>query len=236
MRQVSVDSLVFVSDFLRAQAQRKFPSLGPSSVLYNGADENIFYPAPPHVEHKSTPVALFAGRIVKDKGVHTLVDAMRLLVDQGVKLQLRIVGSANFGDDRETDYIAQLKAAAPATVTFLAYRSGPALGDLFREADIFCSPSIWDEPFGLVNVEAFASGLPVVSTRGGGATEIFAHGGGILVERGSAHQLAFALRRLAEDEMLRLHMSRQGYAAFRKYFTWSATRDQVQEIHQALTI
>jgi len=161
---------------------------------------------------------------------------MKLLAQQGVKLQLRIVGSSNFGNSRDTNYITQLKANAPATVTFLPYCSGAALGNLFREADIFCSPSIWDEPFGLVNVEAFASGLPVVSTHGGGASEIFAHGGGILVERGSVEQLASALRRLAEDAKLRSDLGKQGYAAFRKHFTWSVARTQVQEIHRGLSI
>jgi spore coat protein SA len=236
MRQVRVDRLVFVSKFLLKQAQRKFSSLDASLVLYNGADETIFYPASERKQNPEIPVVLFAGRIVKDKGVHVLVDAMKLLAGQGVKLQLRIVGSSNFGDSGGTDYINQLKANAPATVTFLPYRSGAALGDLFREADIFCSPSIWDEPFGLVNVEAFASGLPVVSTHGGGASEIFADGGGILVERGSAEQLASALRRLAEDAELRSALGRQGYAAFRKHFTWSTARAHVQEIHRSLSL
>jgi spore coat protein SA len=236
MRQVRVDRLVFVSKFLLKQAQRKFSSLDASLVLYNGADETIFYPASERQENPEIPVVLFAGRIVEDKGVHVLVDAMKLLAGLGVKLQLRIVGSSNFGDSGETDYINQLKANAPPTVTFLPYRSGAALGDLFREADIFCSPSIWEEPFGLVNVEAFASGLPVVSTHGGGASEIFADGGGILVERGSAEQLASALRRLAEDAELRSALGRQAYAAFRKRFTWSTARAQVQEIHRSLSL
>lgn len=236
MRQVRVDKIVFVSEFLLKQAKRKFPSLDSSYVIYNGADETIFHPASNHKEEARIPVVLFAGRIVPDKGVHVLVDAMKLLAQQNIKLHLRIVGSSNFGDSRETDYITQLKASAPASVTFLPYCSGVELGNLFRKADIFCSPSIWDEPFGLVNVEAFASGLPVVSTRSGGTTEIFAHGGCILVERGSAEQLATALRRLAEDAKLRSVLGKQGYAAFRERFTWSTARTQVQEIHRSLAI
>jgi glycosyltransferase involved in cell wall biosynthesis len=109
------------------------------------------------------------------------------------------------------------------------------LADLFREADIFCSPSVWEEPFGLVNVEALASGLPIVSTRGGGVTEILANGGGILVERGSAVQLAGALRRLAEDPALRTHLGQQGHAVFRERFTWSNARAQVQNIQNMLS-
>ena len=92
---------------------------------------------------------------------------------------------------------------------------------------MFCSPSVWDEPFGLVNVEALASGLPVVSTLGGGASEIFAGGGGILVERRSAAELASALRRLVESPELRTRLGQQGYAAFLERFTWSNARAQV---------
>jgi spore coat protein SA len=235
MRQVRVDRLVFVSEFLLQQARRRFPRLGTSSVLYNGADQAIFYPAANRQQNPETAIVLFAGRLVEDKGVHVLLDAMRLLEQQGVRLQAYIVGSSSFGTGKETDYTRRLKATSPATVEFLPYRSGTGLGDLFRGADIFCSPSVWDEPFGLVNVEAFASGLPVVSTYGGGSSEIFAHGGGILVERGSAVQLASALRRLAENPELRTRLGQQGYAAFLERFTWSNARTQVEHIQKALS-
>jgi spore coat protein SA len=235
MRQVRVDRLVFVSEFLLAQARSKFPLLGTSSVLYNGADQSIFFPAEDRQRNPQTATVLFAGRLVEDKGVHILLDAMRLLEQQGVRLQAHIVGSSSFGLGKETDYTRRLKATSPATVEFLPYRSGPGLGDLFRRADMFCSPSIWDEPFGLVNVEALASALPVVSTNSGAAGEIFAHGGGILVERGSAIQLASALRRLAEDPELRTRLGQQGYAAFLERFTWSNARAQVEHIRQALS-
>lgn len=235
MRQVCVDKLVFVSEFLLEQARGRFPSLRASCVLYNGADEEIFYPSPHRKEEPKIPTALFAGRLVQDKGVHILVEAMKLLAQQGIALKANIVGSSSFGVSRETDYINQLKRNAPSNVTFLPYRSGTALGDLFREADIFCSPSIWDEPFGLVNIEAFASALPVISTRGGGAAEIFANGGGILVERGSAEQLAGALRQLVEDTELRSALGQQGYTVFRNRFTWSVARAQVQDIYRSLS-
>ncbi len=234
MRQVRVDRLIFSSEFLLDQARRKFPSLGASSVLYGGADETIFYPPLRERQNTERVTVLFAGRLVEEKGVHILLDAMTLLGKQSVRLRAQIVGSSSFGEGEETEYIKALKAASPATVQFLPYRSGAALGDLFREADMFCSPSVWEEPFGLVNVEALASALPIVSTRSGGATEVLAHGGGIMVERGSAVQLASALRRLAEDPELRGRLGRQGYAAFRERFTWSNTRTRVQEIQRML--
>jgi spore coat protein SA len=233
MRRVRVDRLIFISEFLMEEARRKFPLLGACSVVYNGADERIFYPAQER-RKDGIPIILFAGRLVEEKGVHILLDAMRLLEQQGVRVQAQIVGSSHFGEGNETQYTRRLRADSPQSVQFCAYRSGAALGDLFREADIFCSPSVWEEPFGLVNVEALASGLPVVSTLGGGTGEIFAGGGGILVERGSAVQLADAVRRLVEDQQLRTELGRQGYAAFRQRFTWSNTCAQVQEVQKAL--
>jgi spore coat protein SA len=234
MRRVQVDRLIFVSQFLLEQARRKFPSLGAASVLYSGAEETIFYPAVGGRPTSQTATVLFAGRLVEEKGIHVLLDAMTLLGKESVGLRAQIVGSSSFGMGEETDYIRALKAASPATVKFLPYRSGAALGELFREADMFCSPSVWDEPFGLVNVEALASGLPVVSTYSGGTSEILANGGGVMVERGSAVQLASALRRLAENPELRTRLGRQGYAAFRERFTWANARIQVQEIQRML--
>jgi spore coat protein SA len=239
MGQIRVDRLVFVSEFLRQQARNKFPLLGAwfggSSVLYNGADQSIFYPPVEGRRNPEIATVLFAGRLVENKGVHILLEAMKLLDAQGVRLQAHIVGSSSFGPGEETDYIRRLKAACPATVVFLQYRSGMALGDLFRGADMFCSPSVWDEPFGLVNVEALASGLPVVSTFSGGASEIFSSGGGILVERGCAVQLACALRRLTESPELRAQLGQDGYRAFLDRFTWTNAQRQVREIERTLS-
>jgi spore coat protein SA len=234
MRRVRVDHLVFISEFVMEEARQKFPSQGPCSVIYSGADEAIFYPAAGGSKN-ATPTVLFAGRLVEEKGVHVLLEAMKLLEQQEVRVEAQIVGSSGFGDGTDTPYIRQLKANAPPSVRFCAYRSGAALADLFRKADIFCSPSVWEEPFGMVNVEALASGLPVVSTRGGGAREIFAGGGGILVERGSAVQLAEALRQLAEDPQLRARLGRQGSDIFRARFTWSTARIRVQQVQKALS-
>ncbi len=235
MRRVRVDRLVFMSRFLLEQARSKFSRLGAASVLYGGADESIFYPAIAARHSSETLTVLFAGRLVEEKGVHVLLDAMKLLQEQGVSLKAKIVGSSGFGVGQETDYIKRLKASAPVTVAFLPYRSGAALGDLFRGADIFCSPSVWDEPFGLVNVEALASGLPVVSTCNGGAQEILSAGGGIMVERGSAVHLAAALRRLTEDPDFRKRLGQQGYAAFLERFTWSNARAQARHIQEMLS-
>jgi spore coat protein SA len=235
MKKVQVDACVFVSKFLLKQAQKKLPSLGPATVIYNGADEAIFHPTlRKPLGHPLT--VLFAGRLVREKGVHVLLEAMALLHRQGVPLRAWIVGSSGFGVGKETEYIRSLKITAPPTVTFLPYRSGMELGVLFREADLFCSPAVWEEPFGLVNVEALASGLPVVATRSGGTEEILAGGGGLLVDRGSATELAAALRLLTEDAGLRDRLGRQAHHVFRERFTWSRVRREVAQMQHDLRL
>ena len=71
---------------------------------------------------------LFAGRLVEDKGVHVLLDAMRLLEKQGVRLQAHIVGSSSFGMGKETDYTRRLKGDLACERCVSAYCSGRRAG------------------------------------------------------------------------------------------------------------
>ena len=116
------------------------------------------------------PVVLFAGRLVPEKGAHVFVEAMWLLLARGIRARGRLLGATGFGSTQFRDRVTRARSCGTR-------RRTSSLGDIappprwrksFAGADIFCSPSVWEEPFGLVNVEAMASGLPVVSTRGGG--------------------------------------------------------------------
>ena len=218
--RLNPDLTVFNSEFLEQQGRRLVRTLENTAVLYNGADESCFYP--PLFTKETLPVTiLFVGRLIEEKGVHVLVEAMRLLQQQGFSAVARIVGSVGFGDDRSSAYLERLRATAPTNVKFIHYTAGKALADEFRGAAIFCCPSLWDEPFGMVNVEAMASGLPVVATDAGGIPEIFAEGGGLLVQRDSIEALATALQRLILEPGLRRHLAREGFANYQKRFRWS---------------
>ncbi len=227
------DRFVFCSEYLEREARLLRPELDPASVIYNGADDGRFFPAKGRVDRcgERTPVVLFAGRLVPEKGAHVFVEAMWLLLARGIRARGRLLGATGFGSTNPaTAYSRSIRRDAPPNIEFGGYRPASALAEEFRRADIFCSPSVWEEPFGLVNVEAMASGLPVVSTRGGGVPEIFAGGGGVLVERGSAAALAAALEVLILNGARRRELGMEGYSSFQRSFTWKKVHRRYREV------
>ena len=214
------DLTIFNSRFLEGLGRCLVQGLGATAVMYNGADEECFFPAASGVV-PMMPIVLFVGRLIPEKGVHVLLEAMRLLAREGVRLQARIIGSVHFGSDESSSYAEALKRDCPANTKFLKYMAGEQLAEEFRGAAIFCCPSIWEEPFGMVNVEAMASGLPVVASAVGGIPEIFTQGGGLLVRKNAPAELAAALKSLAENEHERCRLGAQAYNIFQQRFRWS---------------
>jgi spore coat protein SA len=229
VRRIRADRYVFVSRYLQAEALGRFPWLGETAVLHNGADPAMFYPGPRKVA-EGPPVVIFAGRLVPEKGLHIFVEAMRRLAERGVGAKGLVVGGAGFGGTAPTEYVRRMRKSAPSTVVFEAYCSGVAFADKLRAADIFCLPSCWEDPFPLAPIEAMACGLPVVSTRSGGIPEMFSAGGGILVERGSVEQLASVLELLIKDRGTRERLATEARACFVTRFTWEAVRKNYRDI------
>jgi spore coat protein SA len=82
------------------------------------------------------------------------------------------------------------------------------------------------EPFGMVNVEAMATRLPVVATAVGGIPEIFSDGGGTLVQPGSAGEIADAIESLLKNTAKRQELADRGYEVYRARFRWPQIRSE----------
>jgi spore coat protein SA len=225
-----LDHFVFVSEFLQQESQTQFTFITQSTILYNGANESMFFP--PVIERPApeVPEILFASRLVKEKGAHVFLEAMRRLMDTGVKAKGIVVGASHFGGSKITGYIAELHSMAPANVEFRPYCSGSELAEMFRNVDIFCLPSVWQDPFPLAPLEAMASRLPVVATESGGIPEAFAEGGALLVERGSVEQLVSALTKLIASPDLRKQIANEGCLSFHRNWTWSVVQRRYRNI------
>ena len=192
----------FVSDALRGDAEKRSRWTFPrSTVTYSGIDRTLFSPRAEAEDHDRAWNwrLLCAGRIDRRKGIDTAVRALAEL-PEGARLD--VVGR---GDATE---LARLRALAAelglsGRVQFSDVERHE-LADRYRAADVVVFPPVWDEPFGLVPLEAMACGTPVVASGTGGSAEFLRDGENcVLFPRGDHVALADAVNRLAGDVELR---------------------------------
>jgi glycosyltransferase involved in cell wall biosynthesis len=134
----------------------------PSTVIPNPYDDARFRHLPEVAREREL---VFVGRLVSDKGVHVLLDALALLALRGMKPGLTVVGTG------PEDGALQTQARTLGIAGQVRFPGGLRGEDLVRtlnEHRILVVPSVWQEPFGLVALEGLACGcLPVVSGSGG---------------------------------------------------------------------
>jgi spore coat protein SA len=185
-------------------------------------------------------VLLYVGRIRPEKGLLDLIEAVEKIVQRGEREPLLLVaGSGTLGYEAQRTAHPELQAyeqqvrhrAASLPVRFLGEVPRPDLPRLYRAADIFVCPSVYEEPFGMVNVEAAAAGLPVIATSVGGIPEAVLHEhNGLLVSAGDAQALADALLRLMSDSSLRYRLGRVAQDLASQH-DWRVLTGKVAEIY-----
>jgi spore coat protein SA len=224
--------IIFCSGFLRNEAIAAHPSLKRTHVVYNGADSSKFRVG--LRKRKAIPQIIFAGRLVPYKGAHVLTGAMRILESKGISATCTIVGGSAFGNSRYTRYMRRLHRTRPGNTELIGYRAGSEFADLLSNADIFCCPSIWNDPFPMTCLEAMSSGLPVVASKIGGIPEQLAHGGGLLVAPDDKEELASVLQRLIDDDSYREKLGTEALLASRSHFLWANTAEQYHSVLRGL--
>jgi glycosyltransferase involved in cell wall biosynthesis len=129
----------------------------------------------------------------------------------------------------------RLSEDAARKVSFLGPIPHSRLCSHYRDSDVFAFPSVWNEPFGMPLVEAMASCVPVVATRGGGIPEIVEEGQtGLLVERANAAALAQAILYLLEDKDLRKAMGEAGQRRATRLFSWERIAEDLSQHFQTV--
>lgn len=176
---------------------------------------------------------LFVGRLAVEKGISTLVEAVRLLAARGANFRLAVVGQGSLRSDL-------LRAAADPSTGGLIEVLGSVerchLANHYRSADVLCVPSL-DEAMGLVVLEALCCGTPVVGARVGGIPSLVRDGeNGLLFAAGDATALAAALARLAADrgELARIQTNARSEATeVAERFSWKARGDSLSSALEA---
>lgn len=141
------------------------------------------------------------------KGTSVLLEAGGRLARQRADFEIRITMP------RETP--------GPTWFRPLGWLPHERMREQYREADVVVAPSLWEEPFGLVAVEAMATGRPVCASRVGGLQEIVAHGEtGLLFDRGDSAALAEALNTLLDDSEMRQRLGEAGRRRAEACYAW----------------
>lgn len=138
-----------------------------TEVVYNGL---TFGPlAPPRSELVGRVRLVFCGRLSRRKGPQTVITAVQELVDQGLDVELDLIGSVVAGHEWFETELRDLAEPLGDRVRFLGFR--PDSAELVGAADIVVVPSIGDESYGNAAVEAAAAGRPVIITDQPGMVE-----------------------------------------------------------------
>jgi glycosyltransferase involved in cell wall biosynthesis len=218
----------FISDFIRQRARTNSPfSLGDTTVVYNGIDTRDF-PIVDEDKHGNGGRLLYVGRLDERKGVDT---AIRALAHLPASTSLDVDGPGN--DDQRRGLEALAAELGVTERLRFATSARSELAARYRAADILVFPSKWEEPFGLVPIEAMACGTAVVATRRGGSAEFLRDGENCLAfPAGDPVALARAVTRLTTDEGLRRRLT-QGGARTARELTADRFADALERWHVA---
>ena len=228
-----LDGRIAVSAAARDSVASYFP--GEYEIIPNGIDLERF--SPQHVRPAERFAEdglniLFVGRLEKRKGFRHLLAAFARVKEQVPEARLMVVGA--YDKDDKAPYLLYVRSHRIRGVHFVGYVSEDELPSYYAACHVFCAPSTGYESFGLVLLEAMASGRPLVASDISGYRELLASGReALLVPPGDEVALSEALVRLLRDPALRARMGESGLAKSQGY-AWKSVARQVLDYYQEL--
>lgn len=173
------------------------------------------------------PTILFCGRMVWQKGPDLLLEAAPQILQEYPSAKFVFVGD---GDMRESVQIRARESDLGHATRFLGYRNGNELVRLFKMADAVCLPSR-NEPFGIVVLEAWSAGKPVIASHNGGMAEYVQHEVNGLKIYPAPDSIAWGVNRTFSDFDRARWMGYNGRRAVEERFTWDMIADQTLAVY-----
>jgi glycosyltransferase involved in cell wall biosynthesis len=248
------DAQVAVSNFIAEQLCKSFRTPDRIHVVHNGVDVERYapgrwYEARQHLRREwgvqeGEVVFLYAGAIVPEKGVLHLARAFACVSEQVQGVHLAVAGSSTLWDehfkasDACNSYENQVRHVLDTVqrqgrVHFLGKLGTAMMPCVYAASDVVVVPSVWQEAFGLVAVEALASGRPVIASATGGLPEVVNESNGCLVAAGDEVGLEAALRTLAHEPDLRHRLGQRARKDAMR-FTWAQSAQALEAIYTSV--
>lgn len=198
---------------------------------FQNARREDFFAKFPQLADK--PIILCVSRVDSQKNQLLLIEAFAAAREQLPEHHLVLIGA-----EVVTEYATRIRRAVAESGIEKRFTwipglppEDPALPGAFRAASCFVLPSV-HEPFGIVILEAWASGLPVIATRVGGIPGFTTDRENILLTpSGDVHSLTAALVELAQDSGLRSRLADNGFALARDRYDWPAVARNLLELY-----
>lgn len=223
----SADVVIVVSDASKVELEMCFPGLR-AVVLYNPVDMEL---EPVSAEQlRQNQDVLYMAALLPEKGILDLVSAFKIVSERYSSARLLLCGSGQ--DELVKQHIREVELDGVAELP--GWVMGGERRQYFQRAGVFCLPSSADT-FAMANLDAMASGLPVVSTWHGGIPEVVDQGiTGFLVAPGDVNALAASICNLLEDPELRVAMGRAGRERAESVFSYEAFVSRLEELYARL--
>lgn len=229
------DEVITCSDPMRKEVTRLFdlPD-GKAHVVPNGVDPSRWTASRGAVEAARTelggdgPRLIYAGRLVHEKGVQTLLAALRPLREAHPGLRLAVAGTGGY-ESTLRSRARRLRVAS--AVDWLGFVPETRLPALLGAADVAVVPSLY-EPFGIVALEAAVAGVPLVVAETGGLRDLAVSGiAAASFPAEDAGALVDAVAKVLVDPVAARAAARRAARRVRRDYTWPAVASRTAEVY-----
>jgi glycosyltransferase involved in cell wall biosynthesis len=230
---LEADHVICCSHYMQDEICSLF-GLAPEDVtiIPNGVDPEQFLPAPEsEAEEADLPekIVFFIGRLVPEKGVWQLVSCFPRVLEKVPDAHLYIGGR---GPQLEALQDLSVELGIEEQVCFTGFLQHKERNRIYHHASVAVFPSLY-EPFGIVALEAMATGTPVIVGDVGGLSEIISDGkNGLKVTPGDEDELADAIIRLLTEPEFAERLNRQAAKEVMSVYNWDQIAQKTLEVYQ----
>jgi len=230
--------VICCSQYMQGQLQHIFQLPGDKiRVIPNGVNPEYFkfdQNTPVKREDYAAPdekIVYYVGRLVPEKGVQVLLDAVPKILHYHPRTKFVIAGKGPF--EGELRHRAE-RMGISRHLYFTGYVNDVVRNSLYHYADVAVIPSLY-EPFGIVALEAMAAGTPVVVSDNGGLGEIIYHGvNGMKAYTGNANSLADSILHCLMDSRSTREMQQRAYRDVIEHYNWNSIAKQTRKVYREI--